>query len=106
MDMSDESGIHKLVEDSLQKHEIEYIHEAMLGKGRRVDFLIGRTAVEIKKGAPSSLQVARQLKGHLESEAVDEIVAVTRKRVTLPKMLLGKRVYAISLDRLWGVTLP
>ncbi len=105
-DIPEEYEIHKLVEYTFQNREINYIHEASLGRGRRVDFLVNRTAVEIKKGAPAPAALVKQLSGYLESEKVDEIVAVTRRRVKLPEKIAGKCVYALSLDRLWGVTLP
>ena len=104
--MPDEYDIHRLVEDAFLKRGLSYTHEAPLGKGRRVDFLVGKTAVEIKKGAPASSAVQKQITGYLESDSVEEIIVVTRKRLRLPAKIGGKQVFILILDRLWGVSFP
>ena len=101
-----EADIHRLIEQSFIERGIAYKHEAALGHGRRVDFLVGRTAVEIKQGAPAPRLVTQQIAGYLSSDLVDEIVVITRRKIRLPAQIGGKRVFILTLDRLWGVSLP
>ena len=101
-----EYDIHKLVEQAFTDSGIDFVHEARLGKGRRADFLVNRTAVEVKKGAPAPSLVLKQIAGYLQSELVDDIVIVTRRKIRLPAQIGGKQVFMITLDRLWGISLP
>ena len=105
-DVLPEYDIHKLVKRAFEEHGIEYEHEAVLGRGRRADFLVGRTAVEIKKGMPAPSLVLRQIAGYLQSDLIDDIVVVTRRKIRLPAQIGGKQIFIISLDRLWGIALP
>ena len=101
-----EYDIHGLIEQRLKNAGIEFVHEAKLGRGKRVDFLCGATAVEVKKGTPSPAVLLKQVSGYLSSDDVSDIVIVTKGRVKLPAAIGGKRVFMISLDRLWGISLP
>ena len=101
-----EYDIHGAIAEALAAAEIAFIHEYPLGPRRRVDFLCGKIAIEVKKGRPQPAALIRQLTGYLESGAVDEIIVVTQKRVTIPETIRGKRVQAVSLNANWGLALP
>ena len=101
-----EEDIHSLIADALSREGVDFIHEARLSPGRRADFLAGRVAVEVKKGRPSPAALKKQLAGYLECPEVEEMVVICQRRVPLPAQIAGKPVYQISLDRLWGISLP
>ena len=101
-----EYDIHRLVQQALDNSKIAYRHEAVLGKGKRTDFLVNRTAIEIKQGKHSASLVQRQIAGYLQSDLIDDIVVITRRALRLPAQIGGKQVFILSLDRLWGVSLP
>jgi hypothetical protein len=75
------------------------IREAELGPKDRVDFLVGRVAVEIKVDG-SSMEVTRQLRRYLEHEKVDSLMLITtkRKHLTVPLTLAGKPIQAIWIS--------
>ena len=101
-----EEDIHSLISDALSRKGVAFIHEARLGAGRRADFLACRVAVEVKKGRPAPAALRKQLAGYLAHPEVDEMIVVCQRRVTLPAEICGKPVHQLSLDRLWGISLP
>ena len=101
-----EYDIHRLVQQALDNSKIAYRHEAALEKGKRADFLVNRTAIEIKQGKPSKSLVQKQIAGYLQSDLIDDIVVITRRSLRLPAKIGAKQVFVLSLDRLWGVSLP
>lgn len=104
--ISEEYEIHAEIARALEAANITFIHEYRLGSGRRIDFLCGSVGIEIKKRRPSAPRLREQLTRYLESEALTAVVVVMQKPCFLPKTILNKPVYSISLDRLWGVALP
>ena len=101
-----ENDIHRLVERAFIENGLDCAHEFKLGRGRRVDFMVNRTAVEIKQGTPAASAVRKQIAGYLESDEVDDLVVITRRNLRLPTSIGGKQVFVLSLDRLWGISLP
>ena len=91
---------------ALQSAGLEFEHEHKLGPRRRIDFLVDRVGLEVKKGRPASSALAKQLRRYLESDDLDAVIVVTQRVTALPKTIGGKPVYLISLNRLWGVALP
>ena len=102
----EEYDIHAAVAEALSAAGLAFEHEYRLGPRRRIDFRVGRVGIEVKKGRPSSPELARQLKRYLDSDALDGVVVVTQRAVFLPDTIGGKPVRLISLNRLWGVALP
>lgn len=74
-----------------------FVREATLGPGERVDFLVGRVAVECKiKGGKN--EVLSQLIRYAEHDSVSAIVLVTAKanhRKIDGTELSGKRVHVV-----------
>lgn len=102
----EEYDIHAAVAEALAAAGLAYVHEYRLGPRSRIDFLVGRVGVEIKKGRPASSDLAKQLRRYLASDALDGAVVVTQRATALPGEILGKPVMLVSLNRLWGVALP
>jgi hypothetical protein len=101
-----EYDLHALIARAFQDADIPFSHEYRLSPRRRIDFFIGGVGVEVKKGRPVRRDLVSQLERYLESEELTEIVVVSARAVTLPRTIAGKRVTAVSLNRLWGVSLP
>ena len=47
-----ETDIHQMVAKRLSNAELPFIHEAKLGPGCRIDYLVETIGIEIKKGKP------------------------------------------------------
>ncbi len=102
----EEYDIHAAVAGALDAARLEYVHEYKLGPRRRIDFLVGRVGIEVKKGRPATAQLVRQLRRYLESDMLEGIIVVTQRATVLPDTICGKPVRQVSLNRLWGVALP
>ena len=100
-----EADIHARVAQLLGERELPFIHEAPIGPRCRVDFLIGTTAVEIKKGKPNAKVLLAQLTRYAACDGVSGIVVLTGRGVHLPEQVLGKPVRLVPLESLWGVAL-
>lgn len=101
-----EMDIHAMVGNRLQEAGIAYIHEARIGKGCRIDYLVGDVGIEIKKGKPQPAVLARQLCRYAACEGVASLIVVTQRSVAVPKAIGGKPVRLLVLNQLWGVALP
>ena len=102
----EEYDIHAEIASALQKAGIAYKHEYRLKPRCRLDFFVDGTAIEVKKGKPVPSLLMKQIVGYLESDELTDIVIVTQHSAKLPQTLHGKKVYQLSLDRLWGISLP
>lgn len=100
-----ESDIHRRVEKRLEEAGLAYAHEARIGQGCRIDYLIGGIGVEIKKGRPDISSLKKQLLRYAACEKVEALVVVTQRAVSLPDTAMGKPVRVIALNQLWGVAL-
>ena len=100
-----EYDLHQLVARALDEAGIAYVHEAPLGKGRRIDFLAGTIGIEVKRGRPAPGLLKKQLTGYLQSQQVTALFLVTERTANIPAILEGKPVKLISLNRLWGIAL-
>lgn len=101
-----ENDIHGFVEDCLKKSGLQYKHEARIGVGCRIDYLVGDVGIEIKKGKPAHAALVRQLRRYAACDGVRSIIVLTQRSVSLPSEVCGKPVRALSLNSLWGVALP
>ena len=101
-----ESDIHQMVEKQLQKARLPYVHEAKIGPGCRIDYLVGDVGIEIKKGRPDADRLKRQLARYAACEDVAALVVIAPRSVALPQTVLNKPVRVIALNQLWGVALP
>ena len=101
-----EYDIHAEVSAALDRAGIRHSHEFRLAPRCRIDFLAGRVGIEIKKGRPAPSALRAQLERYLASDELAAVVVVTQRAVSLPRMIHGKPVELVSLNRLWGVALP
>ena len=101
-----EADIHAMVGECLAQNGLPFTHEARLGGGCRIDYLVGDVGVEIKKGKPNATLLCRQLNRYAMCDQVAALVVVTWQSVALPVSLCGKPVRALVLGQLWGVSLP
>ncbi|NLD58800.1 MAG: hypothetical protein GX647_04000 [Clostridiales bacterium] len=101
-----EYDLHAMIARALTDAGISFSHEYRLAPRRRIDFLVGSVGVEVKKGRPGRRELVSQLERYLESDELAEVVVVARRAVALPRTICGKRVTVVSLNRLWGVSLP
>lgn len=101
----DEYDLHAQVAQALERAGLSFRHEAPLAPRRRVDFLCGSVAVEIKRGRPARAALLRQLGGYAQSPLVSAVVLVAERAPALPAAIGGKPLAVVSLQRLWGVAL-
>ena len=101
-----ETDIHQLVAKRLEDAGLSFTHEAKLGPGCRIDYLVGNVGIEIKKGRPDAKLLKQQLLRYAAFDAVEAVVVLSQRTVALPKTVLGKPVHVIVLNQLWGVALP
>ena len=102
----EECDLHVLVARALGDSGIACRHEVRIAPRCRVDFLAGRIAIEVKKGRPSPALLRRQVERYLGMEALDGIVVAAQIAVDLPRLIHGKPVAFVALNRNWGVALP
>ncbi len=100
-----EMDIHQMVGQRLAEAGLIYQHEARIGKGCRIDYLVGDVGVEIKKGKPIAAVLQKQLLRYAACEAISSLIVVTQRHVNLPKAIGGKPVGQLVLPQLWGVAL-
>lgn len=101
-----ELDLHQLVAQRLTEAELPFTHEAKIGKGCRIDYLVENVGIEIKKGKPVADILERQLLRYAACEGVSALILVSQRSVKLPKTLMGKPLEVLALPQLWGVALP
>ena len=101
-----EYDLHALISCALDNANLSYVHEAKIEKGCRADFMVGNICVEVKKSKPDKNTLLKQVTRYLSADAVHGILVVMQKSVPLPPVIMNKPVRLLSLDKLWGVSLP
>lgn len=101
-----EAELHRQVAEALRRAGIEARHEVRLGPHCRIDFMAGGIGMEIKKNRPVASTLAVQLARYAACEEVRELLVLAPRGVNLPRMIGGKRVTVMGLERLWGISLP
>ena len=100
-----EYDIHAQIADALTAAGLDFQHEYKLAPRCRIDFIVGRVGIEVKKGRPVASALTKQLRRYLASDALDAVVVVTQRALPLPAAIDGKPVHVLSLNRLWGIAL-
>ena len=101
-----ETDLHQRVATALAQEELSFVHEKVLGKGRRIDFWINGIGIEIKKGKPQPKALLCQLTKYATHDDIYALIVLAERSVTLPSTIAGKPVYLLTLQSLWGVALP
>ncbi len=98
-----EYDIHQLVGIALTSADINYVHEAPLEKGNRIDFLVSDVGIEVKKSKPNRAMLLKQIERYLVSDKLNALVVVLEKNIDLPAFVNQKRVEVVNLQKLWGI---
>jgi len=103
----EELRIHEAIAAELLRCGLPFVHEADLGSGCRIDFLVaGEIGVEVKKGRPGSVAVRRQLERYGRTGKLSRIVVAAERGVPwVPAEAAGVPVHAVTLSSSWGVAL-
>ena len=101
-----ETDIHRMVRERLLEAGLPFAHEAIIGKGCRIDYLVGDVGIEIKKGKPDANHIQRQLLRYAACQGISALIVISQRHVKLPDTLGGKPVEVLVLPQLWGVALP
>lgn len=102
----EENDLHSAVAQRLAEAGLPYRHEASIGPGCRIDYLVGNVGIEIKNGRPNEAGLKRQLARYAACPAIGALVVLAPRSVRLPDSVLGKPVRMLALNQLWGVALP
>lgn len=101
-----EETLHAQVARALEENGIEARHEVVLAPRCRIDFMAGSVGIEIKKSRPDRAKLLAQLTRYASCEQVRSLVVAAPRGVNLPKIICGKRITMVALERLWGISLP
>ena len=102
----EEYALHNAIADALTARGIAHVHEAQIGPRSRIDFLCDHIGIEVKRGKPVRATLMAQLSRYCACEDVHALILVVERTANLPRSCCGKPVYVLSLNRLWGVSLP
>lgn len=102
----EEYALHEAIARALARSQIPYVHEARLAPHCRIDFLCGGVGIEVKRGKPVRSTLLTQLSRYCACEQIAALILVVERTAYLPRTCCGKPVYVLSLNRLWGVSLP
>ena len=94
------------IAQALVENGLDAQHEVRLAPRCRIDFMSGGVGIEIKKSRPERAKLIAQLTRYAGCEQVESLVVAAPRGVNLPKMICGKRVSMVALERLWGISLP
>lgn len=101
-----EEQLHAQIAQTLMENGLEAQHEVRLAPHCRIDFMCGGVGIEIKKNRPERAKLIAQLTRYAACDQVDSLVVAAPRGIRLPKMIGGKRVTMVALERLWGISLP
>ena len=101
-----EYQLHALIAAALADGGFDVLHEAPIAPRCRVDFLVDRVGIEVKRGKPDRARLTEQVRRYLASDALDGLIVVVDTRASLPPRVGGKPLTVIGLNRLWGIALP
>ena len=100
-----EYDLHRLVMDVLDEGGIPWEHEVRLAPRCRIDLMCGGVGIEIKRGKPIRGRLIEQLTRYALCPQVEGLILVVERSVDLPRMIAGKPVKTVCLNRLWGIAL-
>lgn len=100
-----EGDLHRKVASALEGAGIDFLHEARVAPGARVDFLAGRVGIEVKCRHAGRAALVRQAGKYLRCGGMDALIVATQSGVDLPRRIAGKPVVTVCLSRNWGIAL-
>lgn len=103
------------IAEALRAAAVPFNREVPLGRGRRIDLLVGGgLGIEVKKGKPDSAAVTRQVTRYCEADSVRELVLVVERNVfDVPEAVQvlragrpeRKKVHYVAVNSQGGVAL-
>lgn len=104
--VTQEFDLHEQIAAALAAAGIPYIHEARLAPRCRIDFLCDGIGLEVKRGRPNRSTLLAQLNRYCACPQITALILVVERSANLPSRVHGKPITVLSLNRLWGVSLP
>lgn len=101
-----EEAIHAQAARAFENAGLAAEHEVRLAPRCRIDFMIGTTGIEIKKKRSQRTELLAQLARYAACERVEALLVLAPRGVDLPEKIGGKPVTMMSLEKLWGISLP
>ena len=101
-----EEAIHAQAARAFENAGLAAEHEVRLAPRCRIDFMIGTTGIEIKKKRPQRTELLAQLTRYAACKRVEALLVLAPRGVDLPEKIGGKPVTMMSLEKLWGISLP
>lgn len=101
-----EEELHHQVAQALRESGLPAQHEVRLAPRCRIDFLAGGVGIEIKKSRPERAKLIAQLTRYAACGQIEALVVAAPRGVSLPRLIGGKPVTLVTLERLWGISLP
>ena len=94
-----EPELHESISVALGAANIDFLHEVILSKKDRIDFMVNGVGIEVKNKC-SLPEIIRQLHRYAKSDKIDSLVLVTTKLAhkQVPKKMLGKDVIVLALE--------
>lgn len=104
--VASEYELHEKIGAALSEGGFTVRHEVMISPRCRIDFVVGRVGLEIKRGRPQRSRLVEQAGRYLASNEIDGLILIVEKNITLPDTIQKKPVRVVGLQKLWGVALP
>ncbi len=101
-----EEEIHMQAARMFEKAGLAAEHEVRLAPRCRIDFMVGAIGVEIKKKRPQKAALTAQLARYAACPQVERLLVLAPRGVDLPNRIGEKPVTMMSLEKLWGISLP
>ena len=102
----DEYELHRQITETFEKKGFRFEHEKRLMPRCRIDFVVGTTGVEVKRGRPNKTNLLRQAERYLSSGKLSSIIIVSEQGLDMPATIMGLPCQTLSLRRLWGLANP
>ena len=88
------------IEECFISHGVVFVREARLSSEDIPDFVVGRTAIEVKlRGAKR--EIYAQVNRYAQYDEIDDLILVTNVAMGMPPAVKGKPVYVVNLARAW-----
>ena len=101
-----EERLHEQAAEAFARAGLEAAHEVRLAPRCRIDFMVGPVGVEIKKKRPQRGTLIAQLARYAACPQVERLIVLAPRGVDLPNQMEAKPVTMMSLEKLWGISLP
>lgn len=85
---------------SLDERSIPHEREVDLGGRNIIDFMVGRTGIEVKIAAPKQA-IFRQCKRYCETGRLSALVLASNTAIGFPAEIAGVPCFVVSLGRAW-----